>query len=205
MGEGFASLYASYRRRLRVEGPLLSVPGRVGLDDHHADFGILRGVAGAGHALAAAAAAEFLAPGPERMVFADPSETPAEWAQLPGHSVSGVRSVLDLSALRSSCSAACQNSSSRPSGLPACSHRRCAHSLISCSVGSDNCVSSPKARPAQGGYGGLEAGRAGQQSAARPARGFKPQSCARVPRHPRRPTRNVRRAAWHESLTSERR
>jgi hypothetical protein len=35
--------------------------------------------------------------------------------------------------------------------LPACSHRRCARSLISCSVGSDNGVSSRDARPTWGG------------------------------------------------------
>lgn len=134
------------------------VPRRVGFDDHHPDFRVLSRVAGAGHALATAAAAELLAPDPERMVFADPSKTLAEWAGLVGHSVSGVRSVLDLSSLRSSCSAACQNSSSRPSGLPACSHNWCARSLISCSVGSDNCTSCLEARPHPGGYGGLGGG-----------------------------------------------
>ncbi|MGY4506183.1 hypothetical protein ACVWYH_010140 [Bradyrhizobium sp. GM24.11] len=58
-------------------------------------------------------------------------------------------------------------------GLPACSHKRCARSLISCSVGSDNCISSCEARPALGGMGSLEAGHARQRSAATPARGFK--------------------------------
>lgn len=117
------------------------VPRRVRFDDHHPDFGIFGRVADAGHALASAAAGQLLTPDPERVVFADPSQSVAGGAGLVGHSVSGVRNVFDLSSLRSSCSAACQNSSSRPSGLPACSHKRCARSLISCSVGSDNCTS----------------------------------------------------------------
>lgn len=135
------------------------MPRRVGFDDHRARFRIFGRVAGAGHALTAAAAAELFAPRPERMVFADPSQPLAERAILVGHNVSGVRSVFDLSSLRSSCSAAFQNSSSRPSGLPACSHKRCARSLMSCSVGSDN-FSSPlmKHGPTLGGMGALEAG-----------------------------------------------
>jgi hypothetical protein len=37
--------------------------------------------------------------------------------------------------------------------LPACSHKRCARSLISCSVGSDNCISCCEARPTLGIWG----------------------------------------------------
>jgi hypothetical protein len=91
------------------------------------------------------------------MVFADPSQTVAEWALL-GHSVSGVRMGFELSSLRSSCSAACQNSSSRPSGLPACSHSRCARSLMACSVGSGIASPAVKHGPTLGGMGGLGAG-----------------------------------------------
>lgn len=135
------------------------VPRRVRFDDHHPDFGIFGRVADAGHALASTAAGQLLTPDPERMVFADPSQSVAGGAGLVGHSVSGVRNVFDLSSLRSSCSAACQNSSSRPSGLPACSHKRCARSLISCSVGSDNCTSCfGSTAPTLGVLGGLEAG-----------------------------------------------
>lgn len=136
------------------------VPRRVRFDDYHPGFGNFGRVAGAGHALASAAAGQLLTPDPERMVFADPSQSVAGGAGLVGHSVSGVRNVFDLSSLRSSCSAACQNSSSRPSGLPACSHKRCARSLISCSVGSDNCTScfgstAPLLGGSRGGPGGL--------------------------------------------------
>lgn len=94
----------------------------------------------------------------ERVIFANPSgvrRRTGTW----GHSVSGVRKGFDLSSLRSSCSAACQNSSSRPSGLPACSHKRCARSLMSCSVGSDNCIScSRRTAPPWAVWGAGEAG-----------------------------------------------
>lgn len=49
-------------------------------------------------------------------------------------------------------------------------------------------VSSGEARPTLGGMGGLEAGRAGQRSAARLTRGFKLRSCAGVPNRAGRTT-----------------
>jgi hypothetical protein len=52
------------------------------------------------------------------------------------HSVSGVRVGEDLSSLRNSCSANCQNSASRSSGRPACSQSLYARASISCLFGS---------------------------------------------------------------------
>jgi hypothetical protein len=70
-----------------------------------------------------------------RMVFAYPSEAEPERASPISHKVSGVCPGFDLSSLRSSCSAACQNSSSLFLGMPAASQSLYARAAISCSVG----------------------------------------------------------------------
>ena len=58
---------------------------------------------------------------------------------------------------------------------------------MSCSVGSAIASPACEARPHPGGMGAWRWGRAGQPSAARPARGFKFRPCARVPRASRPP------------------